>query len=466
MPYELLRLNDHPVAVPSRWSGDERAEPALKALLQAAAPYYNRALQAHAENDVGDALRSIENALRLFPYSLPVVEASIAVAIRHGLFNEAAARLRWAVETDMTTEWPDYEATLDEAVTRWNLFVDDTDALRAHYQQPDADVCYRELLLLARRLDTASERAITDAERNHLTAFDIVVPMTLPSPDSQETGLPKNTEEKDVQPDEAEGTASSDSPAPQGSSDTHEEPTRAEPTREATPKGRQRQTVVAAGIAAVIGILLGIGGMWASVGETGPLSESASSTPETNAPQTSPQGAPNGQDRSAAPVALQTTATLSQAQLHLLQDDPLAAHASLDTLSVQRSDMAQQVKADLKAAVNQALYDMGIAAWAQGDTGTALQMLRRVAHVDVGTPQDRLYALGMAADREGEPSVAVDALTRLQEYITPAWPHYDAQAAYALVRLLPDDEARPYAERIATRYPNTIYNNSVVQAHL
>lgn len=457
MPYELLRLNDHPVAVPSRWSGDERAEPALKALLQAAAPYYNRALQAHAENDVGDALRSIENALRLFPYSLPVVEASIAMAIRHGLFNEAAARLRWAGETEMTTGWPDYETALDEAVTRWNLFVDDTDALRAHYQQPDADVCYRELLLLAHRLDTASERAITDAEHSHLTAFDIVVPVTLLGSDAQETGLPKNTEEKDVQPDEAKGT---DSLAPQGSSDTHEEP-----TREATPKGRQRQTVVAVGIAAVIGILLGIGGMWASMGETGPLSESASSSSETSAPQTSPQGAPNDQDRSAAPVALQTAATLSQAQLHLLQDDPLSAYALLDTLSVERSDMAQQVKAELKTAVNQALYDMGTAAWAQGDTGTALQMLRRVAHVDVGTPQDRLYALGMAADREGEPSVAVDALMRLQEYITPAWPHYDAQAAYALVRLLPDDEARSYAERIATRYPNTIYNNSVVQAH-
>lgn len=136
----------------------------------------------------------------------------------------------------------------------------------------------------------------------------------------------------------------------------------------------------------------------------------------------------------------------------------------LDTLTVS-GEVAKQATANLQQATNQALYETGIAAWEQGDTEAALQRLRLIASIDVGAPQERLYALGMAAAAEGEPQTAIDALTRLQDHLTPAWAHYDAQAAYTLVQLLPDPEARPYAERIASHYADTIYNNSVVQAH-
>jgi hypothetical protein len=158
-------------------------------------------------------------------------------------------------------------------------------------------------------------------------------------------------------------------------------------------------------------------------------------------------------------------AALARAHLDLLQGRPLEAHAALDTLQVEGPPAAEAL-ADLRAATQQALYDAGLAAWNRRATAEAVRLLAPIAEADVGVPQERLYALGMAAAAEGQADLAIRALKRLQGHLTPDYPHYDAQAASTLVTLLPDDEARPYAERIATRYPDTIYNNSVVQAHL
>jgi hypothetical protein len=93
-------------------------------------------------------------------------------------------------------------------------------------------------------------------------------------------------------------------------------------------------------------------------------------------------------------------------------------------------------------------------------------MLEPVSTHDVGLPQERLYALGMAAAMEGRNALAIQSLTRLQDHLNDDYRHYDAQAAYTLVPLLPDEEAQTYAQKIAREYSDTIYNNSVVQAHL
>lgn len=453
MSYVSLSLDGHPVVLPERRSDDEHVQAALEALVQAAAPCYNRALQAHADNNAVEALQSIESALRLAPYSVQIVEASVALALRHGLFDAARARLQWADDTGMSADWPDYEGALHEAVQRWNLFLEDTTALRTHYQNPEADACYRELLLLADHLHADAEPPITGAERAHLEAFGCSIPEDSVAAASVPATAPSESPAS-VDSTPVDSTSAEPTPAPEPASASEPEP-------EPTPAGwLQRQPVMAAGLAGAVGLLLGIGGMWMGGADPNPTTTASPSVATATPPAPSP-GGPTAADK---PEALRQAATLAQAQVRLLQGDPLTTHAMLDTLTVS-GEVAKQAAANLQQATNQALYETGIAAWARGDTEAALQRLRLVGTTDVGAPQERLYALGMAAAAEGEPQTAIDALTRLQDHLTPAWAHYDAQAAYTLVQLLPDTEARPYAERIASRYADTIYNNSVVQAH-
>ncbi len=462
--YTALHVSGHDVWLPAALAEHDEAHEAVEALLSAAEPHYNRALAAQAEGHVPEALRAIAAALRFAPYSARLAELAVVLAIKHGAFGDAQARLRWADASGMSAHWPDYRAALDDAVRRWNRFVEDTDALRAHYRSPDASVSYRELLLLAHRLGAPGEPPLpSDAERAHLAAVHLL----LPSPAPAIGGL---TEE----PAEAEtGDASAAREAAEAAP-TAEDASPVAPTRDASPSSRQRtrRPLVAAGVAGVLGLLLGLGGAWAS-GLMAPPATTEPATAEAAAATASSETNDTPAPGAAAPTAPAPmpplASALARAHLDLLQGRPLDAYAALDTLQAPANAPADARAAlsALRAATRQALYDAGLAAWDRRATAKAVRLLAPLENADVGEARERLYVLGMAAAEEGRSDLAVRALRRLQSAydLTPAYPHYDAQAAYTLVTLLPDAEARPYAERIATRYADTIYNNSVVQAH-
>jgi tetratricopeptide (TPR) repeat protein len=169
--------------------------------------------------------------------------------------------------------------------------------------------------------------------------------------------------------------------------------------------------------------------------------------------------------------------TLTQANLALMQGRPIEADEHLQEVapteevdSVEGVDPAgtgfQNLFPDLRSTTDTALFEYGIAAYDDEDYATAFDALHRIKEAGTGQPQERWYYQGMAAYQLERPEEARTALVTLRDYLTEEYPHFDAQAAYVLVQLLPTEEARPYAEHIASQYSDTIYNNSVVQAVL
>lgn len=424
MAFSSIQVRGFRAAIPDSIPSHDETLEALELLLDAAWPHYNKAIEAHQDGRVLEALQAISLALRYAPHCAQVVECSIALAVQHGDFEAAQRRLNWAKESGLSREedWPNYREALKVAIKRWNLFLDDTQALRSHYQRPEASVSYRELLLLTDRIRLDPESKPTAEERAHLEASGLY-----------------------------------DQSLYQGSSDIEA----GKQVEKAKWKGQK--TVIISVMTGLVGLLIGIGGMWTESTPRGP--SPPVSGPVDGVQPGSDTPAPNGEDE----LDLDIAARFARANLKVLEDRPLDALSILDSLeasdrSVDR--MGRENISNLKKVTYHKLYDEGISAWDSGDTKLALQMLEPITEQEVGKPQERLYALGMSAAREGRDTLAIACLTRLQAHLTTDYRHYDAQAAYTLVKLLPDDEARRYARHIAREYSDTIYNNSIVEVHL
>jgi hypothetical protein len=157
-------------------------------------------------------------------------------------------------------------------------------------------------------------------------------------------------------------------------------------------------------------------------------------------------------------------ATALQVSTHLAKGQALRAYQALDRLA---PDSAQtEAVHSLRTATHEALYRAGRRAWEAEDYDRVVQALTPIRTEPVGNTQDRLYQLGMAAAQTGRDTLAVDVLRDLMPQIDERHPHYEAQAAYLLVRLGPPALARRYAQLIADKYADTLYFNSVVRARL
>jgi len=441
MSFSSISLDGHSLHVPDIHTGED-AEAALQSLVDAAVPAYNHALQHHRDSNVESALQAIHSAIRVAPYTARFVEFGCVLAIRHGAFEMAQELLSWGKEAGMAEEWPDYEGALHEAVARWNTFVSDIDSLRDHYRSAEADASYRELLLLADRL-SESGVSPTEQEKAHLQEYSILPPSVREAPSDTVQEKPKSARDSKKKRESKRKTED----CSVNLSGAKEDSSPIIPRRWVT-----------AGVAGLIGVLIGAGGMWRGEAMTGKPETSPSAS--TSDPVTE-----NVSESVGRPHAVET---LASAQLKLTQGTPLEAHRLVDTLTVAGPDAnrIQTIRRAVQTVVHDRLYREGMAAWSDGEAARTVALLKPVARLDVGRPQDRLYALGMAAAEVGQTSLAVEALTSLQEHLTTRYDHYAAQSAYTLVQLLPDSEAKRYARIIATQFANTIYNNSVVQAHL
>ncbi len=157
--------------------------------------------------------------------------------------------------------------------------------------------------------------------------------------------------------------------------------------------------------------------------------------------------------------------TLAQVNLALMRGRPIKAHEQLQDFDPTGTDF-QDLFSGMRSATDTALFEYGVAAYDEGDYTTTFDALHRIEEASTGEPQERWYYQGMAAYQLERPEEAREALITLRDYLTDDYPHFDAQAAYVLVQLLPTEEARPYAEHIASQYSDTVYNNSVVRAVL
>jgi hypothetical protein len=153
------------VRVPTEHADDEDRREAHAWLVRLAVPHYTRMLTAERDGRIPEALRAARTAAQYGAFVPQVVTSAFLVAAKHGDF-ELAQRLLRRIRTLGLDEADDYEALLRRRMERWNLFLNDPAALRDTYRQQDVSLSYRELLLLADRLDAPP----TEAERTHLAA--------------------------------------------------------------------------------------------------------------------------------------------------------------------------------------------------------------------------------------------------------------------------------------------------------
>ena len=156
------------VRIPVEHAEDDDRRRAHAWLRRLAAPHYNRMLAAEREGRIPEALAAARSATRYGAFVPRIVTSAFLVATRHGDFDLAQQllnRLR-ALGVDDTD---DYASLLRRRVERWNALLDDTDLLRETYQQGDVSSSYRELLLLADRLDGPP----TETERAYLRAVGL-----------------------------------------------------------------------------------------------------------------------------------------------------------------------------------------------------------------------------------------------------------------------------------------------------
>jgi len=386
------------VRMPAEHADDEDRRQAHAWLFRLAAPHYNRMLAAERDGRIPEALRNARAATQYGAYVPGIVSSAFLIAVKHGDFD-LAQRLLGRIRTLGLDDADDYEALLRRRVERWNLFLDDPAVLRDTYQQPDVSPSYRELLLLADRLDVPP----TEVEGTHLAAVGLWGPE-----------MPRAS---DAEPDAADRTLS-----------------------------RGPALVVAV----LVGALLGGGGLYLSQeGDGGTVPEAPStasaSVPDTLVPR----------DRYAAMLRVST---------HLAEGQPVRAHRALGRLA---PDSARTERIDsLRTATHEALSRAAGRAWDAENYERVVQTLIPIRDVEVGSTQDRLYRLGVAAAQIGRDALAVEVLRELMPQIDARHPHYEAQAAYLLVELGPPAAAQRYAQLIADEYSDTIYFNSVVRARL
>jgi len=419
MSFECISVEGHSVYVPSSRAEDKNVDEAVWALVEVGSYAYNRALTCLENKQVESALEAASSAIRTAPYCAQFVEFACVLAIRHGDFQFARSLLDWAHTTGMDEAWPDYSASLQSAVNRWNRFVQDIDALRKHYQSPECEASYRELLLLAAHLKDSNGDPSTDVEIEHLDAYSIQVDTgTFLSSTSSSAGI-----------------------------DDLDQNTRAAARR-------SDKSWLTIGLVGVAGLLLGALFLWVIRPAT-PLQPDSSTGISTSAPEATP---PN-------PSLKSQYSAIASAQFQLTEGNPLHAYQTLDSISLDEDrDTLGTIHRRLRSSAKEQMYEDGVAAWRRGDMSRAVSLLTPIAETNVGRPQERLYALGMSAAETGQEDVAIRALESLQDYLTPAYSHYAAQSAYTLIRLLPDERDGPYVRLIKERFPDTIYNNSVLRA--
>jgi len=405
--YTRLRIGGHEAIVPESIANRDNSSDAVESLLNAALPHYNEAVQANQAKRIPETLDAIYTALRLFPYSPRFVEFGLLLSITHGDFEQAKNLNKWGHETGMATDWPDYQTALQNAVDSWNRYVDDTASLREKYRSEDVAPSYRELLLLADRAGLEETEALTEAERTYLDAYDIEIP--------------------DSQAEKA-------------------------PTSVSTGSG-WRRTATVAGLTGLLGIAIGLGG---SLWPGGDSSSPVDSTNTTDNPS---------ETEVIEPDVDSTFKRLARANRLIAEGHPLEAEQVFDSLNVEKAD---DTKRALRRALDRNLYSSAVAAWEQENFENVFQLLSEIEDPSVGEERERLYMHGVSAAQLGDSTRAAEKLQQLLESQVDlsAYPHYEAQAAYLLVQLLSNSEAKKYAKLIEEKYEDTLYYNSVVRAHL
>ena len=405
MPYTADTVAGERVYLKTRFAETPDSLEGVEALLQAASVAYNQALRARNDQNIITALRAAERAVRHAPFCVRFVEFNLLLALQHGDFERAQSLISWGSETGMDAEWPPYSDYLTEAVAAWNDAVGAPDMLNSKYGEPTAATSYRELLLLADWARTG-KHALGDAQQAALEAYHIPF---------ETSAIPLNGP--------------------------------------ITHPGRWGWRLGAPmAFAGIIGLLFGFF-LW--------------SDPDSPNRETEVSEVPTDEAEvvvSHAPAQADGAMGLAQANLALARGYPDSAHVELEGLRASElSDDGNMAYAALREATDNAMFEAGVTAWRSGNYPSVIGYLHPLIHVRVGDPQQKYYFLGMSAYEEGRDSLAIASLRELQDHLDEDHPHYEAQAAYALVRLLPTSEAREFAQLIAERYSETPYFNSIVR---
>jgi len=418
MPHTRLQINGFEAIVPESFLDQEDVEDAIEALLLSAFPHYNVAVRAVNERRIEDALREARTASRLAPYSTRILEFEIALTLQHGDLNRTHQLLQWSEEIGL--DWDeDYQTGLISAVDQWNRYVSQPELLRRKYQEKSANSSYREVLLLVAHLENVDAPDVTGAEQTHIAAYGAQLPEDL-RPSSRDASVP---------------------------------------TERSSVVGSQllRRPFALLGLAIVVGLLVGIGGTILA----------DRTTPDTESPPTTtvPPGGSSGSELE------QHFVQVTEINQHLVAGEPLQAQVTLQNFTTQSDSvpgLARDTYNSLRQIVIQHLYRASNDAWNDGNFARVVETTKPILDDEVGDLQRKLYYLGISAWRIGDRDLATSSLLRLfqEGHLDQRHPHFEAQAAYVLVRLLPNDKAQRFARVIADKYRDTLYFNSVVRSHL
>lgn len=397
--------------VPDTLADRDDAEEAVEALLKAALPHYNEGVRSLEAKRIPEALRAIRSAVRLCPYCTQFVDFGLALAIQHGDFELARQLIVLVKETEMDAELPRHDEALEGAVSDWNRFLNDTTALRKKYQSADSSPSYRELLLLANRAGAELEKPLSELEKSCLSEYGI----------------------------------------------RHEDTRQAATSlsEEQAPSWRRQVAVV--GVTGLLGLIVGLGvyNTYISDGVSNTRIESLTAEVDSLRDRT-------GRINS-------TLRRIGRANRLLARGTPLAANEAWETTK-DTSDTKGIVaaKKSVRSTIDHRLYAAAVSAWEVEDFREVVNLLTNIHSDTVGTERERLYMLGVSATQTGESEIAIknlQALLKIEE-LGERYPHYEAQAVYALVQLLSGSEAQRYANLIAEKYSDTLYYNSTVRSYL
>jgi len=397
--------------VPDTLADRDNAEEALEALLKVALSHYNEGVRSFEAKRIPEALRAIRSALRLCPYCTQFVDFGLSLSIQHGDFELAKRLIALVREAEMDGDLPRYDEALKKSVSDWNRFLNDTSALRKKYRSADASPSYRELLLLADCAGVELERPLSELEKSYLNDYGIRYEDTRQAA----TSLPE----------------------------------------EQAPSWRRQ--VAIAGVTGLLGLIVGLGvyDTYISDGVSNTRIESLTAEVDSLRERT-------GRINS-------TLLRIGRANRLLARGSPLAANEAWETTKdTSGTEEFAAMKGSVRSLIDQRLYAAAVSAWEAGDFREVVNLLTNIHSDTVGTERERLYMIGVSANRTGETEIAIKNLRELLkiEELGEGYPHYEAQAAYALVQLLSGAEAQRYANLISEKYSDTLYYNSTVRSYL
>lgn len=396
--------------IPKSIADSQDGEGAVEALVRAAGPHYNDAVRSVRSQQIPEALQEVRTVLRLCPYCIEFVDFGLALSIQHGDYDLAKRLLRWAREVEIDVDLPEYDSALERSVSDWNRFLNNTSALRKKYQSPDSSASYRELLLLSDRASTELTEPLSEQERSFLKQHGVSLPDEEVSSSSQ-----------------------------------------------VRQRSNWQKQVVVAGVVGLVGLAVGLGIYDFYInGETRSVKVEAL-TAEIDSLQQ--------RTRQVESIFRRT----GRANLYLARGKPLAANKVWATTgNVSDADEIEAAKKSVRRAIDERLYAAGISAWESEDFRKVVELLTEISSDTVGSGIERRYMLGISAHQVGESEIAEENLQKLLKIKTlgEEYPHYEAQAAYALVQLLSGTEAQRYANLIAEKYSDTLYYNSTVRSYL